>query len=343
MFFGNKKDIIDMDSDELKRQLKKQFRSFLIIVLLVIAGFAISQCWYTVTEQENAVVTTAGKHTSTREAGLHFKIPILQNVTKVNMTTRGMTLGYSEPGMGEVYSYNNAMMGMGERYDVGDNLMISNDFNIVSIDFYAEWRVRDPVKVLFAVEDPVQLLSNIIQSSARDIVSAYVIDRVLTDGKDEIQTEILDLVKRVLNTYDIGITMEKIRIQDAEPPTAEVVAAFKAVENARQSADRMLNEANKYRNENIPEARAEAYRITERAEAIKEARINEAKGQASRFNEMFTQYQNNREITRTRMYLETMENVMPGLKVFIDGTGGGNPVDGGSGVLKILDIGQEVE
>ena len=334
MFFGNKKDIIDMDGDEIKKQLKKQFRGFLMVILLVAAGFILTQSWFTVTEQENAVVTTAGMYTSTKQAGLHFKIPMLQDVTKVNTTTQIMTIGYTEEGAG--YQFNMP-------YDVGDNLMISNDFNIVSIDFYAEWRVVDPKKFLFNVERPQLLLSNILQSSARSVVSAYKIDNVLTDGRFQIQGDIRELAEDVLEEYDIGITVTNIIIQDAEPPTDEVVAAFKSVEDARQKAETMLNEANRYRNEHIPAARAEAFRITEEAEAFKQARINEATGQTARFNEMFAQFRDYPEITRTRMYLETMEDIMPGMRVFVDGTGGTGPLDGGSGILRILDIGQGVE
>lgn len=335
MFFGKKKDIVEMDGEELKKQLKKQFRSVLFVILLLVAGFALSQSWFTVSEQENAVVTTAGRAESTpRTAGLHFKIPFIQEVHKVDMTTRVMTLGYIEEDIG----FQSNMI-----YDAGDNLMISNDFNIVSIDFYAEWRVSDPVKFLFNSERQQLLLSNIIQSSARSVVSAYKIDSVLTDGRYEIQGLIQEEVGKVLDRYDIGISVTNIIIQDAEPPTEEVVLAFKSVEDARQRADTMRNEANRYHNENIPAARAEADRITKEAEAFKEARINEASGQTARFNEMFMEFRNNPEITRTRMYLETMEDVMPGLRVIIDGTEGDNPLSGGNGVLRILDIGQGVE
>ena len=331
MFFGKKKDIIDMDAEEIKKQLKKQFRSVLILLLLIIAGFVLSQSWFTVREQENAVVMTAGRASAPRTAGLHFKVPLLQEVRMVDMSTQVMTIGYVEEGMSH------------QAYSVGDSMMISNDFNIVSIDFYAEWHVVDPIKFLFNSERQQLLLSNIIQSSARSVVSAYNIDRVLTDGRDEIQGQILQTVRDVLEEYDIGIWVTRIIIQDAKPPTPEVEAAFRSVEDARQRADTMLNEANRYRNENIPAARAEAFRITEEAEAFRQARINEATGQRDRFNAMFTQYQNNPGITRTRMYLETMEDIMPELKVIVDGTEGSNPISGGGGVLKILDIGQEVE
>ena len=316
----DEKDVINIRPVKRRDKFMKNLGRYITLaVVAIIAVIIISQGWYTVNEQENAVVTTAGRVTDVTVAGLHFKVPILQSVRKVDMTIRGMTLGYIEDVSPEFYQ-------------VGDNLMISNDFNIVSIDFYAEWRVIAPDKFLYKVEEPILLLNNIIQSSARDIVSAYKVDSVLTDGKYEIQSNIRELVNRVLDEYDIGIMVTNIIIQDAEPPTALVTAAFKAVEDAKQKKDTLLNEANRYYNENIPGARAEADRITKQAEAIRQARINEANGQVARFNKMFEEYILYPEITRTRMYLETVEEIMPDMKMYIDGT------DGGGEILKLLDL-----
>lgn len=315
---GFDKDVIDIDTERIKREFPK-YQKFMgkfagLFIVLIAAGLFLSQGWFTVSEQENAVVTTAGKVTDVKSAGLHFKIPVLQSATRVDMTTRGMELGYAPDDTAYSNLENNTV------FDSRDNLMISNDFNIVSVDFFAEWRVTDPVKYLYNVEEPEVLLKNIIQSSARDIVSAYKVDSILTDGKSEIQTNIRELVSNVLDSYDIGIMVTNIIIQDAEPPTTEVISAFKAVEDAKQKKDTLLNEANKYYNENIPGARAEADKITKQAEAVKEARINEANGQVARFNEMYSEYRINPSITKTRMYLETMEEILPSLKIYIDGT-----------------------
>ena len=315
----NGRDVINLDPEKMRKSFKKNSGRYIGLAVAAIALLIFAtQGWYTVSEQENAVVTTAGKVTDITGAGLHFKIPVIQTAHKVLMTIQGMTLGYVQEG-----NYGT--------FQPDDNLMISNDFNIVSIDFYAEWRVTVPEKFLFKVEEPVVLLTNIIRSSARDVVSSYMVDSVLTDGKYEIQTNIRELVNNVLDDYDIGIMVTNVIIQDAEPPTAEVIAAFKAVEDAKQKKDTLINEANRYYNENIPGARAEADRITKQAEAVKEARINEANGQVARFNEMYGEYAIYPEITKTRMYLETMEEIMPDIKMYIDGTGG-------SDILKLLDL-----
>ena len=290
----------------------------LLIVLLALAAI-LTDGWFTVSEQQNAVVLTAGRYTSTEGAGLHFKVPIVQRVQKVDMTTRSMEIG--SQGTSVNYTQN-----------AEESMMITNDFNIVSVDFYVEWRVIDPVKVLFNVEEPSSLLRNVIQSCARDVVSMYSVDSVLTDGKSEIQNNIRDLVNDTLDYYDIGLMVSNIIIQDAEPPDENVTLAFKAVENAKQRKETLINESTKYYNEVIPSARAESDGIIKAAEAIRESRINEANGQVARFNEVFQEYILNQNITKIRMYFETMEEILPDLKVYVDGTSENN------GLLKLMDI-----
>lgn len=301
---------------------KINIKKWVIVILFVaIAVFLAFDSYFTVDEQSNAVVLTAGNYTDTKSAGLHFKIPIIQTYTIVNMTTRGMALGYTTSSDSSIASSN-----------TNDSIMITNDFNLVSIDFYIEWRVTDPVKSLYEVDDPETVLRNAVQSSARDIVSIYGVDSVLTDGKSEIQTKIKELVNDVLERYDIGLVVMNVMIQDAEPPNEEVKVAFKAVEDAKQKKDTLLNEATKYRNENIPGARAEADKIIKSAEGVKESRINEANGQVARFNQMFAEYINNSAVTKTRMYYEAIEEILPSIKVIIDTTD--------SSTLKMLDLNQ---
>ena len=131
--------------------------------------------------------------------------------------------------------------------------MITSDYNFIRVDFYAEYRISDPVKALYASEDPVRVLDNIAQNCIRTTIGSYTVDAVLTTGKNEIQANIRDMIMEKLEAYDIGIQLVSITIQDAQPPTAEVIEAFKAVETAKQGKDTALNNANKYRNEEIPQ------------------------------------------------------------------------------------------
>ena len=200
--------------------------------------------------------------------------------------------------------------------------MITSDFNFIDVDFYVEYRFSDPVKALYASKNPLGILKNISQSCIRTVIGSYSVDDVLTTGKNEIQSAIKEMILERLSKQDIGIQLVNITIQDSEPPTQEVMEAFKAVETAKQGKETALNNANKYRNEQLPSAQARADGIIKDAEAQKTERINEATAQVSRFNAMYEEYIKNPVITRQRMFFEAMEDVLPGLKVIIEGSDG---------------------
>ena len=284
-------------------------------VIIIIAAVLVFNSFYTINEQEAAVVTTFGIASASTESGLHFKIPFVQQVTKVDTTIKGFPIGYDA-------HTNNTIE--------DESLMITSDFNFVNVDFYVEYRVTDPVKALYASENYEAVLKTIAQSSIRAEIGSYPVDSVITTGKSEIQANIKDKITRHLEQHDIGITLINITIQDAEPPTAEVLEAFMNVESAKQGAETAVNNANKYRNEQIPAAEAEVDKVLKEAESTKEARINEAQGQASRFNEIYNEYKKYPLITKQRMFYEAMEELLPDLKVIIDGSE--------SGTEKILPI-----
>jgi membrane protease subunit HflK len=190
------------------------------------------------------------------------------------------------------------------------------------VDFYVEYRVTDPVKYLYNSGDPVGILKMLCQSYIRDTIGLYGVDDVITTGKSEIQAAIKDKILTRLEQEDLGIALVNITIQDAEPPTAEVQEAFKAVETAKQDAETAMNNANKYANEVLPAARADADEILQQAEAYKSARINEANGQASRFEQLYEEYAKYPEITRQRLFYERISELFPGMKVIILGSDG---------------------
>ena len=276
----------------------------LAVIILFVAGIIVSGSFYTIREEEQAVVCTFGSPQAVTTPGLHFKIPFIQTVDKVSTTINGFSIGYNSTGAGE------------------EAMMITSDYNFLHVDFYAEYRVTDPVKALYASEDPVEILKNIAQNCIRTTIGSYTVDSVLTTGKNEIQANIKQMIIDKLEVYDIGIQLVNITIQDAEPPTDEVSMAFKEVETAKQGKETSVNNANKYRNEKIPAAEAEADRIIQEAEAAKQERINEANGQVARFNALYEEYINYPEVTRRRMFYETMEDVLPGLKVVIQSSDG---------------------
>ena len=290
--------------------MKKKFQSGNLqpVKVLKVAGIAILAIviltlvfgsFYTIQEEEQAVVCTLGSPKAVTTAGLHFKLPIIQTVEKVNTTIRGFSIGYNSTGEGD------------------EAMMITSDYNFLHVDFYAEYRVTDPVKALYASESPELILRNIAQNCIRTTIGSYSVDSVLTTGKNEIQSNIKQMILDKLDTYDIGIQLVNITIQDAEPPTDEVSAAFKDVETAKQGKETSVNNANKYRNEQIPAAQASVDRILQEAEADKQERINEANGQVARFNSLYEEYIKFPEVTKKRMFYEAMEDVLPDLKVII--------------------------
>ncbi len=282
-----------------------------IVLALGLLAILAGNSYYSIQEEEQAVVCTFGSPKAVTTPGLHFKIPFIQNVTKVNTTIQGFNIGYRDGSDDDP---------TGD--DIEDALMITSDYNFIYVDFYAEYRVTDPVKALYASENPALVLKNIAQNCIRTTIGSYSVDSVLTTGKNEIQSNIKQMILDKLETYDIGIQLVNITIQDATPPTAEVENAFKEVETAKQGKETALNNANKYRNEQIPNAEAESDKILQDAEAKKQERINEASGQAARFNSMYQEYAKYPEVTKKRMFYEAIEDVLPDVKVVIEGEGG---------------------
>ncbi|MGN0993798.1 MAG: FtsH protease activity modulator HflK [Butyricicoccus sp.] len=290
------------------KQVLRVFKWVVPIVLIAVIGLS---SVYTVEEQEQAVVTTFGAVTSVETVGLHFKIPFIPRVQKLPVNIiQEMTIGYG---------YQN-----GEMYVVEDeSRMLTGDDNIIDIDFYLEWKINDPAAYLYHSNDAQGILKALTQSCARNIVGSKLVDDLMTTGKDAIQSEIKDKVRENLEQYDIGIDIVDLKIQDVDPPTEEVSVAFKNVENAKLQRETIINNARTYEEETVPAAKSDADKILREAEANKAARIAEAEGEASRFSAMYTEYANNKEITRQRMYLEMLEELLPGMDVYINTTNGG--------------------
>ena len=292
-----------MDGGSKKGKNKKGAgKAIGIIAAVFIIAICSLNCTYQIREQEQAVLITLGKAQAVTESGLHFKIPFIQKVKKVNTTIQGFSIGYN----------------VESNESTDESMMITSDYNFVNVDFFVEYRYSDPVKALYASEDPVNILRNISQSCIRTVIGSYPVDDVLTTGKNEIQATIKEMIIGRLDEQDIGVQLVNITIQDSEPPTAEVMQAFKAVETAKQGKETALNNANKYRNEQLPIAQAKADGIIKDAEAQKTERINEATAQVARFNAMYEEYIKNPAVTKQRMFYETMEEVLPDLKVIIE-------------------------
>ena len=278
-----------------------------LLALVLIIGS--SSCFYTVDDKQQAVVTTFGKVTDVTDAGLHFKLPFgIQKAYKVDVNVyQKIELGYSSNGSDEYYQVNEK-----------ESTMITGDYNIVNVDFFVEYKISDPEKYLYSSNAPELILRNLIQSQVRNVVGSTSVDAVLTDGKENIQMQVKELVTQILAEYDIGLSLVDVRIQDSEPPTKEVIEAFKAVETAKQQAETVVNDAKAYENAQLPEAQAQADQLLQNAEYLRQKRINEATQQVAMFNAMYAEYAQNPEITRSRMYYEAISQILPGVKLLIN-------------------------
>lgn len=276
-----------------------------VLVLFVLVTLAGSV--YSLKENEYAVITTFGVPKVVEESGIHLMVPFVQELNRVPKTINGLTIGYDAD--------------TGEYID-RESFMITRDYNFVNVDFYVEYRVTDPTKYLYASEAPVAILKNLTQSYIRDTIGLYDVDSVITTGKNEIQASIKEKIINRLEQEDIGVQLVNITIQDAEPPTTEVIDAFKNVENAKQGKETSINKANQKRNEDIPAARALADETVKTATAQAEERVNEANGQVARLNELYAEYQKYPLITKQRMFYETMEEILPDMKVIIERSDG---------------------
>ena len=294
--------------DKPKTDFKKMARTILIAVIAIAIGMGAMTCFYTVDDKQQAVVTTFGKVTDVTDAGVHFKLPFgIQNMEKVDVNVyQKIEIGYSSSG----YT------------DASESTMITGDYNIVNVDFFVEYKISDPVAYLYSSNDPEMILKNLIQSQIRNVVGSSSVDSVLTDGKENIQMQVKDLVTQILSEYEIGLTLVDVKIQDSEPPTAEVIEAFKAVETAKQRADTVVNDAKAYQNAQLPLAQAQADKLIQNAEYLKQKRINEAHEQVAMFNAMYAEYAKNPGITRSRMYYEAIQEILPDVKLYVNTSGG---------------------
>ena len=293
-----------------KDKIDKVSRIIIIAVIALTLFIGAITCFYTVDDKQQAVVTTFGKVTDVTDAGVHFKLPFgIQKVHKVDVNVyQKIELGYSTSG--DSYAVNPS-----------ESTMITGDYNIVNVDFFVEYKISNPERFLFSSNSPELILRNLIQSQVRNVVGSTSVDDILTNGKENVQMQVKELVTEILAEYDIGLTLVDVRIQDSEPPTTEVIEAFKAVETAKQQAETVVNDAKAYQNAQLPLAEAQADQLIQNAEYLKQKRINEAKEQVAMFSAMYQEYALNPDITKSRMYYEAISEILPDVKLYINTSG----------------------
>lgn len=279
----------------------------LVVVLWICSGF------YQVQPSEAGVVLRFGKYLETTDAGLHYHLPTpFEDVIKVNVTQeRSINLGSADS---RDYR-NNAFT---------ESHMLTGDENIVDINLTVVWKIKNAKDFLFSMRSPEETVSVAAQSVLREIVGQSEMQPIITGDRGKVEDETKDELQRVLDEFNAGIVIVRVKLQKADPPR-EVVDAFNEVQRAKADMERFKNEAEAYRNEVIPNAKGQAAQIAQDAEAYKSATINKAEGEAKRFASVYEAYKNGKEVTIRKMYLDSIESVLSHAhKVIIDPSQKGN-------------------
>lgn len=272
--------------------------SILIFALVVVALIYVFAGIYQVDQKERAVILHLGKFSETKGPGLHWNPPLIDTVSKID------SLSLQEWSTGQQ--------------------MLTKDLNIVDIRMSVQYSRIDPKAYLLEVRDPETSLQQAANSALRHVVGSSPMHNVLTEGREQIAVEVRELLQLYLDNYKTGIRVDKVNIEDADPPK-EVQAAFDDVSKAREDEERLQNEAQTYANGIIPKARGNAQRVIEQATAYKEQVIAQAEGEAKRFEYLLTEYKKAPEVTRRRLYLDAVQEVMENSsKVMVDVEGGNN-------------------
>ncbi len=322
-------DLIRRSQDRLRNLLPGSMgtKGAILLVALVVAGWMLSG-FYRVEPDEQGVVLRFGKFVQLTQPGLNYHLPypietvVTPKVTRVNRLDIGMRLS-------EDTRRNATVM----RDVPEESLMLTGDENIVDVDFAVFWVINNAEHFLFNVQNPEGTIKAVAESAMREVIGRNNIQPILTGARQNIEQGVHELMQKTLDSYGAGVRITQVQMQKVDPPS-QVIDAFRDVQAARADAERAQNEAQTYANRVQPEARGEAARIENAAQAYKERSVVEARGQASRFLSIYDQYLLAKDVTRERMYYETMERVFGGVdKVIVDQ----NAARGG-GIVPVLPL-----
>jgi membrane protease subunit HflK len=312
------------DLNEALRRLQREFERLVrgpggrgirapaiwAIVALVALGWLLTGV-FVVQPNEEGVITRFGVYSRSVEPGLHYHLPMpIEAAQLVSVTNQNKTVIGGSPGAEEL----------------DESLMLTGDENIVDLSFTVQWHVSDAAKYLFDIRDPDSAVKAVAESAMREVVGHSKLTAIITNGRGQVQTETLALMQRILDRYQAGVSIDAVQIQNANPP-ADVVPAYQDIARAGQDAQSAINDANKYRNRVVNEAKGDAAKLTQGAEGYQKQVVKEAEGQASRFNQLYAQYRLAPDLTRQRIYLETMQRILTNThKVIVDAKGATAPI-----------------
>jgi len=314
------------DFEDLINQSQENMKSFLhdggprIFLVLGILSFIIFGLWsayYTVPSDSVAVVQRFGKYQKTIPPGLHFKFPFGIDIATIVPIKRQLKqeFGFTTPGMTDPYQSPKSHDGKRETE------MVTGDLNAALVEWVVQYRISDPVKFLFEVREPSETLRYVSESVMREVVGDRTVDEVITIGRQEIESEALTKMQSLSTKYAMGISIDQVQLKNINPPKP-VQESFNEVNQAQQEKEKLINEARRDYNKVIPLALGEKDQRIREADGYRLKRINESLGDVARFNALLSEYSKAPEVTRRRIYIETMEKVMPSIKskIIIDET-----------------------
>ena len=327
---GNSPDIEDMI-----RRSQDRFKSFLpggggsvrstFLIILVILLFWLGSGFYRIQPGEQGVELLFGKFAKLTSPGLNYWPPSpIGEIIKVNAErTNTINVGFRGSAQGS---------SVGGRDVPLESLMLTGDQNIIDIDFVVQWRIKNAADYLFNIRDPENTIKAAAESSMREVIGRTPLESALTRERQQVQDKTRVLLQEILDEYGAGVAVVSLQLQNADPPR-EVIDAFNDVQRAKQDQERSINEANAYSNNIVPRAKGEAQKMIQEAEAYKEQVIKEAQGEAQRFLSVYDSYKDSKDVTRLRLYLERMQDILSGSeKIILD------QQDGSQGVVPYLPL-----
>ncbi|HEX6566134.1 MAG TPA: FtsH protease activity modulator HflK [Chthoniobacterales bacterium] len=286
---------------------------FFLLIVFVVAVFALTS-YYTVAADSEGVVLRFGKYLKTVEPGLHFKLPFGIDAVTILPTRRQLKLefGFTTPG----YQTNPIQP---SQDPMEEKSMVTGDLNAVLVEWVVQYRIEDPSQYLFEARNPGGTLRDVSEAAMREVIGDRTVDEVITIGRQDIESEALARMQELSKRYRLGIRVDQVQLKNVNPP-AQVQASFNEVNKAQQDKQNAINIANGEYNKVVPRAKGQADETIRAAEGYRFERVNEAEGDVAAFTAVLAQYIKAPDITRTRLYLETMEDVLPetGPKIIVD-------------------------
>jgi membrane protease subunit HflK len=310
------------DIDEMVQKAQDRFkqmmpaggpRNAIVLAILAVVGIGVWTAYFTVPSDSVAVVQRFGKYLTEVPPGLHFKLPLGIDVATIVPVKRQLKqeFGFATPGATDAFQTS--------RDARRETQMVTGDLNAALVEWVVQYRISDPVKFLFDVREPRGTLRDVSESVMREVVGDRTVDEVITIGRQEIETEALAKMQALSTKYAMGISIDQVQLKNINPPEA-VQASFNEVNQAQQEKEKLINEARRDYNKVIPLAEGEKDQRIREADGYRLKRINEAEGDVARFSALLAEYSKAPEVTQRRIYIETLQEVMPGIrsKIIVD-------------------------